>query len=432
MFGVEVPDVDELMWSNSIIPGYTGQRGAFEASDLLQKIANDMTKKEVSAWKKVFAWLPDVIDKLSEASEMGNKLAAYRYLKKHNPNMSDARLNEFVTQRAGSPDFGRHGRATWLLNSFMIFANPGIQATSADIEAWRDNKASFTLKLGISVAASFFVYALRKGWIADMFEDDDDKEKSEVAKYFRRIQQMYDKVSQYQRMNYWVLPTGLDSSDGVPVFVRIPLNETTKVFHAITTSILERANTEEMAGNYVEDILKPMREMLTPGSINPAISEALNINEMTKGNNPRDDFHGGPLIPERKFRAGGIERWKAYGIHLASRYTPVIKISNREDTTIGDQLLAITGAGGFFYIPTKDYSYDEKNAEAYKTQMRARINAQNEDAIKNGKSFSRDIFSSDVQEYLEKHPAELIHAAQSFKRIIKEDAKKKYGIKTKK
>lgn len=188
-----------------------------------------------------------------------------------------------VRNLVGTPNYKRRGRATPITNNLFLFSNIWKEGLRSDYEAaftdpttragwwWKTAKVGLLPKLLMAaVAAGLFGLKMKEGM---------------------------DSATEYDKTNYTILPIGTDEATGKAIYLRIPLDETTRYLSAIFWKAI--------SGGDWSDIFT-----YTAGQI-PSAAPLLTIlgawGGLSKGQNPRDSFRGRDILTDDELKAGGVD-----------------------------------------------------------------------------------------------------------------------------
>jgi DNA-binding protein Fis len=283
-----------------------------EAQKILSVTANDVFSGQtdidtqidaiMSRWgtmtqKKKFTILAPINAVLNLIERTGNfierlpKVAAYLEL---NGRMPSHELGQFVRTKAGSPDFLRRGSNYAWTNEVFLFSNAIKEGMRSDLQVATDPKTrgGFWFKTAmVSVLPKLLMFAALQGLFGPILKD------------------MFEKVSEYDKTNYTIVPVGMDST-GKLIYVRIPQDETGRLIGAITWKGMRITKKDR-------DFLKDAQEIFSIGagqfpSLSPSIGSAIAIAQFAFGQNPYDFFRNRNVIPDDAFKAGGSYKLKPF------------------------------------------------------------------------------------------------------------------------
>jgi len=138
---------------------------------------------------------------------------------------------------------------------------------------------------------------------------------------------VFDGVTDYDMANYLVVPLGL-TPNGSSVYLRIPTDEGSRLLGGVLIKGLQRDRPKHL--NNLFDYMAGQAPTL-----NPAISNCIDVVTYVCGNNPYDSFRGRYAIPEHIFRAYDERSHKAFLRWLANRSGSSIVYRFRSDDIKG-------------------------------------------------------------------------------------------------
>ncbi len=185
----------------------------------------------------------------------------------------------------GTPNYKVRGKQTATTNAIFVFSNIMKEGLKSDFKMasdpntrmgywWKTAKVDLMPKFLMFLAAAGVLGAGIKKW--------------------------YDKVSEYDKTNYLIIPLGTQE-DGKAIYARVPHDETGRLISSVFWKM----------ANYIKDGKgKELQEVFAIGagqlpSVTPLITVAGNWFQYLSGRNPYDAFHGRNLIDDTTWQAGG-------------------------------------------------------------------------------------------------------------------------------
>lgn len=224
---------------------------------------------------------------IGSVTESLGKIAGYNILKEKGV---DDKLRGWITRTyIGTPNFRTKGLLTPVTNELFIFSNIMLQGLKSDLRlathpttragrAWADFKANHFWKILMFVAASGYAGS--------------------------KLKEFYDKVPEYDKTNYVVVPLGEDEQRRAR-YLRIPHDETSRLFSAMLWKTMDHNNGKNP---FAMEVFSIGAGNLP--SISPTISLAGGWIDYLSGRNPFDPFRGRNVIPETAFKAKGFESFE--------------------------------------------------------------------------------------------------------------------------
>ena len=230
-----------------------------------------------------FEWVLDGVASFGNFIETLPKVAGYIELKNKLP---EAELAQFIRTSVGSPDFRVGGSMTPVTNNIFLFSNAikeGIKTDMGIAFGKNPSRAGFWWK---TVVANFLPKLIMAGVAAGYFG--------------KKLQEEMNKVSEYDKTNYTILPLGLDEN-GKAVYLRIPTDETGRFLGGLLWKMIPH----DKDGKLINDVF----ELFSFGAgqfpnLTPSITGVGALVQYLSGKNPYDSFRGRSIIPEVEFRAG--------------------------------------------------------------------------------------------------------------------------------
>lgn len=222
--------------------------------------------KSMARWKNLPQDILNIFQYISEASEMGLRIAHYRAgLRKMSVDKSINR-QDIAYDTRDIMDFSRGGKAGRELNRYVLFANASIQGWS---KFFRDVE-SYGLKYGLAKGGALLAYKITKyailpALILFLLNKDDDK---------------YKETPQWLRDTHWILPLG-------DKIIRIPKVMEPSIL--IISSLTERAlnysyNKDKEAFNNAHILLFDQLPDIFPTLLKPLMETAANYSLFREGN----------------------------------------------------------------------------------------------------------------------------------------------------
>lgn len=240
------------------------------------------------------------LPQIGEALNTAQKLAGQKHLQKQG--LDPEIVAQMTRDGIGNPNTKTKGSATSVLDQVFLYTNVIQKSMARNFEALRRNPKAFALGLlKTSVASSSAMALASTGLLGETLQD------------------WVEGIPEFDRSNYNCIP--------VPPFVsvdqhgrkrshyiRLPMDDFSRVAHGITWKA-QRALIQKARGGDVdaEGMLTDMfafGESLSPG-FSPVIKIPKAVVELATGQNPHDDFRGGPAIDPDTFEAGGVEKYRA-------------------------------------------------------------------------------------------------------------------------
>lgn len=222
--------------------------------------------KSMAKWKNLPQDILNIFQYISEASEMGLRIAHYRAgLRKMSVDKSINR-QDIAYDTRDIMDFSRGGKAGRELNRYVLFANASIQGWS---KFFRDVE-SYGIKYGLAKGGALLAYKITKyailpALILFLLNKDDDK---------------YKETPQWLRDTHWILPLG-------DKIIRIPKAMEPSIL--IISSLMERAlnysyNKDKEAFNNAHVLLFDQLPDIFPTLLKPLMETAANYSLFREGN----------------------------------------------------------------------------------------------------------------------------------------------------
>jgi len=267
----------------------------------MEKMGLAESKKEIpSMYKPLVAILEKIkilplirgIREVGDLIETLPKVAGYLELK---DKMQPEEMREFIRKNVGSPDFFERGFATAATNNIFLFSNAFIQAVTADVNIATNpsTRSGFWVKTAKTILTpKILMFAALMG----VFGDD--------------LKELFADVSEYDMTNYFVIPIGRDTNNEKTIYLRIPMDETSRLIGGVAWKIMRASSNDQNFGRDVMDIGSLFGGQL-PG-LSPAISVPLSAFNFATGQNPYDSFRGRMVLTDEQMAAGGMYALKPF------------------------------------------------------------------------------------------------------------------------
>ena len=295
---LEKEKVLSVTW-NDILSGQEVEDAQIEAA--LEDVGLVESKKEIpSIYKPVaailerFKILPLLkgIRKTGDLVETLPKVAGYLELE---GKMQPEKMREFIRKNIGSPDFLEKGHFTAVSNNIFLFSNAFIQAVTADAYIAKNptTRSGFWFKTAkVILTPKILMFAALMG----AFGDD--------------VKELMSDASEYDMTNYFVIPVGKDTNSGKTIYLRIPMDETSRLIGGLAWKIMRGSSNDQAFGRDVMDIASLFGGQLPTWS--PAISVPVSAFNFAAGQNPYDSFRGRMVLTEEQMQAGGMYALKPF------------------------------------------------------------------------------------------------------------------------
>jgi hypothetical protein len=330
IFGMPDATVQEMLRENMLISKGNPRGGYDEDADLERTIIRAHIKPATRIPLLVRplemiggAW--DGFVGVGQAIERIPKIAAYRYLRKHYPDLTEEEIAHIV-RRTGSPMFLRKGAAYALYNSVFLFSNAAKEGLRAE---WRisplarkgakfkhESKSEWWYKtfmyvvlpkmamwaatLGLVDAGVKFV-ARKFFWRPD--EDEDEKRRKGQLREVT-LQELYMLIPEYDMNNYLCVPVGL-TPEGKCVYFRFPTDEQGRMMGNLVMRVFGEIEVDgkkmNAKGGLPLDIASYFAGEIP--NLNPAIMLGIGVGQAMSGRNPYDWYRGTTWLSDKVWDA---------------------------------------------------------------------------------------------------------------------------------
>lgn len=218
----------------------------------------------------------------------------YEYTAKSEDGWLSKEQKSYIRRKLGSPDFLAGGTYKPITNEVFLFSNAIMQGIRADLEVatdpktrsgfwWKTTKVVFLPKL--------LMAAVLMGLLGDEYKE------------------LMEGASEYDKTNYTIIPLGRDTN-GKPIYLRVPVDETSRFLGGIFWKALTVASNEKSIGADLMDIASYTGGQLP--SISPVIQSFSATTQFLAGQNPYDFFRGQNVISDTTFKAGGWDATRSF------------------------------------------------------------------------------------------------------------------------
>jgi hypothetical protein len=122
-----------------------------------------------------------------------------------------------------------------------------------------------------------------------------------AAGYFgKKIQDQMNKVSEYDKTNYTIVPLGNDENDKA-VYLRIPSDETGRFLSGLLWKMMPHDKQTKLMDS-IFDVFSFGAGQFP--NLTPSLTGVGALMQYMSGKNPYDDFRGRTIIPDTEFKAG--------------------------------------------------------------------------------------------------------------------------------
>lgn len=239
-------------------------------------------------WKvmSVFAPLQNFIKNQGMRLEMASKIAGRQYLdmleQTQQVKFSDGEKSHMIRAWAGSPAFLRKGEFYPFYNNIFLFANAQKEGIRADLESFKYSPREYIeKKILFSIAPKVLML---------MFAASNEE--------------WWDKVSEYDKTNYTIIPLPYEDAEGNVAYLRAPQDEFSRLVGGLFWKAMKPLMKQELNTKEIFDLTAVAAGQLP--TTNPLIGVINDIAQISAGKNPYDYFRGRTAIDEQVFKAQDI------------------------------------------------------------------------------------------------------------------------------
>ena len=254
-----------------------------------------------------------------------------------------------IRNYTGTPNFRIRGTQTKTTNAVFVFSNIIKESIKSDLRIATNPKTRsgyWWKTVKIDFLPKFLMFAAAAGLLGP-----------EIKKWM-------DKVTEYDKTNYTIIPLGTDDN-GKAVYFRLPHDETGRLFSAMLWKMMNFAKD-----GYIES----GQQILSLGAGQfPSISPILQIGtgwlQYATGRNPYDGFRGRQVIDDTTWNAGGGSALKKM-VQWTSNNLGFTKFATY-DTSKNTTLETFLQTAPWFssLIKISDYGLQEKYSKPAKEQQ---------------------------------------------------------------
>jgi len=229
---------------------------------------------------------------VGQALEAIPKIAAEMYLTDKAFFPTEEEQTFWITNRVGSPNFRKKGRATGEISAIMMFYNATLRGLETMAKLWIDPRSR------AAVAWGTFYFVFLPTLVTTMAElglfGGDDEER-------KKLKSLADQVPEQRKVNNFVIPIG--KYEGKAMAIKIPMSEKDRFAHAIIRYALlsimdeEERNLKDMAVNIGQSLNYAVEQLPSVAPLWTVMFAAYNT---LKGVNPVD-----PYTKQNVFRGMG-------------------------------------------------------------------------------------------------------------------------------
>lgn len=235
----------------------------------------------------------EFIEKTGNLIETLPKIAGYYAVEGKFPAKE---MGSFIRRKIGSPDFLDGGKFKPVINEVFLFSNAIFQGIRSDFEVatepktrsgywWKTMQATILPKLLMFLAS--------------------------LGVFGAYIKKMFDKVSEYDKTNYTVVPLGIDQNDKA-IYFRMPQDETGRLIGGIfwkLAGVTQDPKKLAELGTYTDFISYAGGQA---PSVSPSINALYATQTFLAGENPYDFFRNRPVLTTEQMQAGGKYKTKPF------------------------------------------------------------------------------------------------------------------------
>jgi hypothetical protein len=336
--GKQVPDLDKMLEQRSLVSfdqinDISREEQAYEKVLMSWNADANLWERQVDGPLRSFfyklnvpyrlvQWYTRTAERTGRITERSTKLAAQRYLERKFPDMHPREIAHIVRNFAGTPNITKKGQQAWLWNNMVLYSNVWKENWNRDIQVARriaqeEGKMAYAQRiLYRRLPASLFTMAVLAGLFG------------------RAMREEMEKIPKYDRANHWVFPLWT-RADGRVVYLRMPIDESTRFLHNIVLKLYDSKNTDlsqNLSGYLAGDL----------PNLNPMLGMLWDLRDYVAGRNPYDEFRDRRVIDKHIFNRADFQTDAAFAGHLSNsmglgilhRFQPDKNASDRKNTEV--------------------------------------------------------------------------------------------------
>jgi len=314
VFGTKEQNSDnEIMrlkeeWGVVFDPGVNEQ--ATGPAKIWQKLKRGIHKMEQSENRVIRKIKYGNLDKWGRVSEIGGKIAGYKFLKEMGTR-ADSEIGHVVRTRVGTPDFKRQGSRNIhaLTNNIFLFSNVNKEGLRSAWESFQEDKSAYIWKTVMyNVLPKLALYAAA--------------EHEYGQKLMPYVKKAMDGLTRYQKTAYSVIPLPWtykgSSSLGNSMALLIPEDYEGQFWGSVFYKLVEGV-TDDLPGIGAAGVAKDVWGKI-PYSTGPYLAAGWDlIQYYLMGNNPVNDHTGGNVLPKDVYEVGGWDAAKEMIKHTSNQ-----------------------------------------------------------------------------------------------------------------
>jgi hypothetical protein len=320
-----------------------------------------------------------MVERHGMMSEALPKLAAYNMIGKVE-GWSKEQVAFYVRNNIGTPNTYKRGSRAVVNGSFLPYINVFTRGMESDLAVAR-GKVVGPESRGRK-AAEFWRRMTESSFVPSLLQA-----LAMVGAFGAALKKCYDGFSEYDKMNYLIIPLGTWETDTVHGYksagIRIRLTETMRFTNSFLQHVVTRAADNDPAASASLGNLFEFGAGQVPGT-HPLIKLGASWTQFAAGIQPRDNFRGSPVVQTADWKAGGWERtkgmlaytWGETGLGGMVRFDPKsqnIMEFSASATPVVNRLIRFSDSG----LREREEQFDKREAETvYKirSQMPRSVN----------------------------------------------------------
>ena len=246
-----------------------------------------------------------MVERHGMMSEALPKLAAYNMIGKVT-GWSKEEVAFYVRNNIGTPNTYKRGSRAVVNGAFLPYINVFTRGMESDLAVAR-GKVVGPESRGRK-AAEFWRRMTESSFVPSLLQA-----LAMVGAFGAALKKCYDGFSEYDKMNYLIIPLGTWETDTVHGYksagIRIRLTETMRFTNSFLQHVVTRAADNDPAASASLGNLFEFGAGQVPGT-HPLLKLGASWTQFAAGIQPRDSFRGSPVVQTADWKAGGWERTK--------------------------------------------------------------------------------------------------------------------------
>lgn len=294
-------DVKDMQKNRMLIPGRVYGTKEQNYDDEIERLkdewqivfdpeANKQAEGVYAKLRQFGAKINQAAENLGRVSEMGGKVAGYKFLNRMGTRNAEE-IGHIVRTRIGTPDYKRQGvrLAHTLTNNFFMFSNVNKEGLRSAYESFREDKSAYvwkTIMYNVLPKLALLAAAREVPWIERAMKN----------------------LTRYQKTHYTVIPMGITEDENTLAFM-IPEDYEGQLWGSLVYNMLEGPVSGEGGPRILDKggVVSTVADQI-PYRAHPLWNVGSDLWQYyVNGTNPVDEFRGKNVLPQNVYEVGGME-----------------------------------------------------------------------------------------------------------------------------